>query len=202
MTRWSRVTWCAMLLTFAGTACGKRTIVRDDPDTAPGAPPAVVSADPRVALSTLRRLDRMAIELAMMVDLRVTAPPVDALAKRLLEDHAAIQRRVQAFDEGSDAPTRLHPNGIVQGPSENGTIEELRQLQGDRFERAFLQWVFDSHRDALAAIDGIAKRTEREDLRQLLEEVEPILEEHLDMAADAMTAMERERVRGEDRPAD
>lgn len=272
MARWSRLAAGAILVTFAGTACAKRTTVRDDPDTTtdaavdagqvgakgtagtigelpgepgddgargregtprtPGGQGGVSSAgpieqarslddvadtasgtkpgerveddavDPRSALSKLRRLDRMAIEIALMVERRVTAPPVDALATRMVEDHAAIERRLQAFEESSDVPIRMHPNGIVRGPAEYETIESLRGLEGDRFERAFLQWILDSHREVLAEIDGIAARTEREDLRRLLEEVEPVLREHMDMAANAMTATEREQVRGEEEPGD
>lgn len=212
MARWSSVAAGAILVTFAGAACAKRTTVRDDPDTttdaavdagkvgAKGTAGTVgeVPGDPRYAIAKLRRLDRMAIEIALMVDRRVTAPPVDALAARMVEDHAAIQRRIQAFEEGSDVPIRMHPNGIVRGPAEYETIENLRRLEGDRFERAYLQWVFDSHRDVLAEIDGIAERTGREDLRRLLEQVQPVLQEHMDMAADAMTATEREQVRGEE----
>lgn len=156
------------------------------------ATPAAVAAD------TPRTLDRqeqafvakatadngMQIELAKIAQTRSASPPVRALAKRIIDDHEALNRKFTEFSVARKAQGQAH--GV---PSEDVTRDklQLQRLQGEALDQAFAGMMVAEHQKIIPLYEQAARDAHDPDLRGIARDGLPMLHEHLQQAQ-AITA--------------
>ncbi|HET6805458.1 MAG TPA: DUF4142 domain-containing protein [Frateuria sp.] len=126
----------------------------------------------------------MQIELAKVAGERSTSPQVRELARRIIDDHKALNRKFTAFSVARKAHGQAH--GL---PSKDVTEDKLRlqRLQGAALDQAFAGMMVAEHQKIIPLYEQAAKDSQDAKLRQLAKEGLPLLREHL-RRAQAITA--------------
>ena len=155
-------------------------------------------APPAVAADTPHTLDRqeqafvakatadnaMQIELAKIAQSRSASAPVRALAKRIIDDHEALNRKFTEFSVAKKAHGQAHGT-----PSEDVTRDklQLQRLQGEALDRAFAGMMVAEHQKIIPLYEQAAKDAHDSDLRGIARDGLPMLHDHLQQAQ-AITA--------------
>ncbi|SEJ33863.1 DUF4142 domain-containing protein [Frateuria terrea] len=157
-----------------------------------------VPALPAVAAQTPHTLDRqeqafvakatadnsLQIELAKVARERSSSARVRALAKRVIDDHQALNRKFSEFSVAKKAHGQAH--GI---PSEDVTRDklQLQRLKGDALDQAFAGMMVTEHQKIIPLYEQAAKEAHDPSLRGIARDGLPMLRDHL-RQAQAITA--------------
>ena len=153
---------------------------------------------PAVAADTPHTLDRqeqafvakatadnsMQIELAKVARERSSSAQVRALAKRIIDDHEALNRKFTKFSVARKAHGQAHGT-----PAEDVTRDklQLQRLQGDALDQAFAGMMVAEHQKIIPLYEHAAKDAHDSDLRGIARDGLPMLQDHL-RRAQAITA--------------
>jgi putative membrane protein len=119
-------------------------------------------------------------------------PSVDEFANLMIKDHTAVN------DKATALVTRL---GVKPEPSSTSTSlksdadkeqAKLRSLKGADFDRAYLENEVAYHTQVLGAIsDVLIPNAKNAELKQMLVDVKPAFQAHLDHAKQALAALDK-----------
>jgi putative membrane protein len=126
----------------------------------------------------------MQIELSKVAQARSSSPQVRALAKRIIDDHEALNRKFTDFSVAKKAHGQAHGT-----PPEDVTEDKLRlqQLQAEALDQAFAGMMVKEHQKIIPLYEQAAKDGHDPKLRQIAEQGLPMLRDHL-QRAHAITA--------------
>jgi putative membrane protein len=118
-------------------------------------------------------------------------PSVDEFANLMIKDHTAVNDKAKAL------VTRL---GVKPAPSDTSKSlqdaadkeqAKLRGMNGAAFDHAYLENEVAYHKQVLGAIgDVLIPNAQNAELKQMLIDVKPAFQAHLDHAQQALTALE------------
>lgn len=121
----------------------------------------------------------MQIALAQVALDRSTSPKVRVLAKRIIDDHQALNRKFTTFSVAKKAHGHAHgtPNHAV-------TEDKLRlqNLKGDALDKAFAGMMVKEHQKIIPLYEQAASDKGNPKLQQIARGGLPLLREHLQMA--------------------
>lgn len=153
---------------------------------------------PAVAAETPHTLDRqeqafvakatadnsMQIELAKVARDRSGSAQVRALAKRIIDDHEALNRRFTDFSVAKKAHGQAHGT-----PAEDVTQDKLRlqRLKGGALDQAFAGMMVTEHQKIIPLYEQAAKDAHDPKLQDIAQTGLPMLRDHL-RQAQAITA--------------
>jgi putative membrane protein len=153
---------------------------------------------PAVAADTPHTLDRqeqafvakatadnsMQIELAKVALDRSSSAQVHALAKRIIDDHEALNRKFTDFSVAKKAHGRAHGT-----PAEDVTRDklQLQRLHGDALDQAFAGMMVTEHQKIIPLYEQAARDAHDPSLRGIARDGLPMLRDHL-QKAHAITA--------------
>lgn len=111
------------------------------------------------------------VKLSRLVEERSPTGDVRALAKRIADDHEALNGKLRGF-AGPDA------DGIDTDASAKAMGELIRSSQGTELDRAYLQHMADGHARSIARYETAANTAGDNGLRTLAKDALPKLREH------------------------
>ena len=117
------------------------------------------------------------IEECLLAEKKAHAPALKAFARLMVNDHIAIESRFASLVNGQSFSV---PNG--PGQKSAMTLSELGSLQGDQFDRRFLEEQIKDHREDLGKFSDEIHATQNADVRSYASETLPILQQHLALA--------------------
>ena len=102
---------------------------------------------------------------------------VKELAEALVSDHTAAAEKLKAAvrADGKLAP----PQGNRLDARHAATFDQLKASFGDAFDRAYLEAMLTSHKEAFDRYKGYAADGDNANLRKFAEEVASVVEQHL-----------------------
>lgn len=136
-----------------------------------GSPAAVAGETPTAALALASAQSRHEQSAAEIAAKRALVPSIRALAARIADDSAALQRRVTEF---------AHRRRL-ELEAANGAPLALHDKQGPAFDRAYMAAMVDSHKTVLAALQPYTDADD-EALARIARESSAVLNAHLDSA--------------------
>lgn len=139
-------------------------------------------SDPEVAhvAVTANTID---IEMARLVQLRLTRNDVKRFAQTMITDHTAVNEKAAALAQKLGVTPA--DNAVSKGLQQDAAMarKELENTEGAALDRAYIDREVAYHLAVLQAIDQVlVPTTENAELKQLLTEVRPAIAAHLDHA--------------------
>lgn len=117
------------------------------------------------------------IQLAQLAQQQSQNPQVRALAQQLVTDHQQISQALQQAAPGLGIPVS------TQIPSQyQQQVQQLSSLQGQDFDRQFLQTLVQNHQQSLQVFQREAQSGSMPQLQTWAQRVVPHLQQHLDAA--------------------
>lgn len=126
------------------------------------------------------------IDLGKLAMKRVPSQPVKEYGDMLFKHHSDFDAKLQALVKKTG---QLIPQEKPETPakaealaSTKKRVAELQKLNGAAFEREYLRLMIDNHTMAVAGVDGHVAEAKNPELAQMLRDVKPVLQTHLDRA--------------------
>lgn len=138
---------------------------------------ASLSAADQQFLKTAARTDMTEAHQGQMAETTANRSEVKDFAKTLEQDHTHDYSQLANLAAKSGITI---PNGIDTGKIH--TIQQLRHLKGENFDRAFVRDEVAAHRQALAEYKREAAHGQDPDLKAYASQMIPTLEKHLQEA--------------------
>jgi putative membrane protein len=138
-----------------------------------GAAQMLKSPDKAFAMNTVQK-NLTAIKLVKLAAERSGNAEIKQLATDIAEFRAAMNQKFASL-AARDHMT-LPQVATAEG---QGEYEKLIQLKGAEFEKRYLAWLLKSHQAAIKAFAREAKHGKDPDLKPLVAEALPILDQHL-----------------------
>ena len=151
--------------------------------TAAGAvlPAPIVARNDGEIVGLLQETNRGEIEAGSLAEQRSLHPEVKSYARRMVEEHRALEERGGAGAAQLGITPALGDSVLPR--RQQAALNALRQSPADRFDQLYLDQEVNAHRRTLALIDAAMIGGQREELKVLLlNEVRPRVVEHLEMA--------------------
>jgi putative membrane protein len=124
------------------------------------------------------------VELAKVAQERASSPEVKQFAQRMEQDHSKANEelRTLAQEKGVTMPT---------GPkaTENHEVSKLSKLQGEDFDRAYMDHMVKDHQKDVKEFKKMAQNAKDPDVKAFAQKTAPTLEEHLQLAQNADAAV-------------
>lgn len=141
--------------------------------------PAALDAAEQAFVAKATADNSMQVTLAQVALDRSQSPKVRALAKRIIDDHKALNRKFTDVTVARKAHGQAH--GI---PNRDVTEDKLRlqNLKGDAMDKAFAGMMVKEHQKIIPLYERAAKDERNRPLRTIAREALPLLREHLEGA--------------------
>lgn len=139
--------------------------------------PSTPSATDQKFLDYAAEDNQAEIQLCLSAEKRAHDPALKAFARLMVNDHVAIESRLAALGDELRAGM---PDGI--GKEGEQTRAKLAPLQGEAFERQFMQAQIKDHSDDIEKFSQELEDTQNARIRQFATETVPILKQHLALA--------------------
>ena len=139
-------------------------------DSAGSAAPGSAETDRAFARSALAS-GMAEVKVSRLVEERSPTGDVRTLAKRIADDHEALNGKLRGF-AGPDA------DAVDTDASAKAMGELIRSSQGTELDRAYLQHMADGHARSIARYEAAANTASDEGLRALARDALPKLREH------------------------
>jgi len=151
---------------------------------AAGGPPFT----PGELVGTLHRVNQVEIEAGKMAERRGGTQAMKDYGATLRHDHATADERLRRYaDEHHLNLDTTPPVGIGSELAQTrGELENLENLGGASFDREFAELMAWDHQKAIIMVDRARRQTRDPQLKAMLDEVEPNLREHAQIAANLL----------------
>jgi len=150
---------------------------QQQPGTTLGQQGAAITGADRDSMTQLLQGNMAEIEMARMAEQRASSEQVRDYARQLREDHERAGQELQ----------RIATQGQVTIPTEmdaqsRQTLDRLRGLSGQQFDREFLQDTVQAHQQKIQQYQQISQQANNPELRNFASSELPRLQQHLQRA--------------------
>lgn len=181
-----------MGVTFALAACGGPDDEIDFSDTALGATeqPAMEPATEAGAadigswsaanmLAHIATGDSLEVEIGRLAESQAQSDDVKAVAATIVRDHSA--NRDEALQLAQQEQLALTPPPADTSAAHAGNVmEQLQGLQGDAFDRAFVQRQIEHHQNEVRNLTTMQATVDDPEVRDFIERTLTAVQDHLD----------------------
>lgn len=117
------------------------------------------------------------VDLGRLAEQKTQNPEVKALARRLVDDHTKSNQQLMqiAQQEGMQLPAG-------PGKSESKQRAELQKLNGDAFDKAFVNQIVEDHQKDIKYFRKEQNSLKDAQLKSFAQQTLPVLQKHLQMA--------------------
>jgi len=117
------------------------------------------------------------VELSKLADKQNASAPVKEFATMMITDHQKCSEKVAE-------EIKNRKIAVVTGlePAAKADRDRLNQLKGDEFDRAYMDWTINGHKEAIAIFDNQIKNGKDAQIRSFAQENLPKMQEHLKRA--------------------
>jgi len=175
----------------AGLSVGPLTAADNNPGA--GAPSTNASAQPGAAmdvLTMLNHVNQMEIEAGQLAQKNSQSPAVQQLGKDLERDHKAAQDKVKelADKQGIDLyqPVATGPEDQQKVEKMQASVQNLENLQGAAFDKAFLKSMTDGHKETIQSLKEAQSKAGSSEVKSLVSQLLPTLQKHERTATNLM----------------
>lgn len=116
------------------------------------------------------------VQLGELAVKKASDAKVKAFAQQMVEDHSKAGEKLQALAEQKKVKL---PPGVL--PQAKQTQEKLAKLNGEEFDRAYVQAMVTAHEKDVAAFAAVAKNATDADVKEFAAQTLPTLKQHLEM---------------------
>jgi putative membrane protein len=181
-----------MSVTFAIVACGGPDDEIDYSDTALGATeqpatqPAteagagdVGSWSPANVLAHISTGDSLEVEIARLAESKAASDDVKSVAETIIRDHSA--NRDEALQLAQQEQIALTPPPAdTSAAHASSVMQQLQALQGEEFDRAFVQRQIEHHQDEVRKLTTMQSTVQDPEVRDFVDRTLTAVQEHLD----------------------
>ena len=125
------------------------------------------------------RGSQMEVELGRMAQQKSTNQEVRQLAAMLAQEHQAAYQQLQTIATKHNIQLPKQESGEAQ---KDPNMQKLSDLQGQQFDRQFVQTVIDEHQKDIQEFQNQARTSQNADVKQFATATLPKLQQHLQMA--------------------
>lgn len=131
------------------------------------------------------------IDAGKLAQQQASSPEVKAFGERMVVDHSAVNeqavtlvRKLNVEPKENDLSRTLLADGAR-------TLDRLRQLQGEAFDKAYIDNEVAYHQAVLDVIDTVLlPNAQNPELKELISAVRPVIEAHLGHAEQLQTRLQ------------
>jgi putative membrane protein len=178
MTRWTHLT-VALATTMSLAACaGDADPYDNDVDTTVTREPmpgAAATAD-RGFVEDMITSNSKEIEVSQIAQQKATHPQVKQFAQDLIAEHQEAGQSLR------QVATQQNLQITPDMDEVESAREELNELTGEEFDRAYIDMMVDAHEDAVSAVEDKVTDEANPQVQQWATKTLPTLREHLDKA--------------------
>jgi putative membrane protein len=117
------------------------------------------------------------IELGKLGKEKATSDNAKELANDLVSDHGKLQDQLESIAKSKDVKLPKEPSARHQS-----TVRSLGKLEGDEFDKEFMQENVQAHKQAVDLYEDNLKKIDDADVKDYIEKALPGLKAHLEMA--------------------
>lgn len=132
------------------------------------------------------------IDAGQLAAQRSRSAPVQSFARLMVTDHGSVNQQATALARKLNLTPEDNPTsaGLKQGGQDN--LKRLQALQGEGFDRAYVDHEVEYHQTVLQALDQtLIPSAKNEELKALLVKVRPAFVAHLQHAKELQTQLGR-----------
>lgn len=126
--------------------------------------------------------DKGEVELARLMETKATNDSVKAYAKKLVSDHTKSEKDVMNLERQE----KLAERPLKSDTTRQAATHELQKLRsmkkGPALDSAFVQHEIEDHQHDIADAKAMQNQAKNDQLKQLIGQTIPILQQHLDIA--------------------
>lgn len=124
------------------------------------------------------------VELAKIAQERASSPEVKQFAQRMEQDHSKANEQLRQLAQAKGVT-------MPSGPKlkDNHEASKLSKLQGEDFDRAYMDYMVKDHKHDVKEFQKQAKNAKDPDVKAFAQQTAPTLEEHLQLAENADAAV-------------
>lgn len=128
--------------------------------------------------------DSAELRLARLAETKATDNQVKVFARRLMEEHGALEKEWRGLSTRSGLPAAFSLN-----PRQQRQIHWLEGLSGAEFDRAYASTMVQSHQENLNSLQTRGGSARSAEVRQLVNRTIPAVQGHLTMAQELSTRL-------------
>lgn len=142
-------------------------------------------ADTQTFLTIAVEEQQVAIALGQLAAQRAQNERVKEYGSKMVEDHKKVRREAEqlAAKHQVPLPTKLTPE-------DKQKVEELSQLSGHEFDRAYMNFTLHNHETALEEFQRHVETMRYPDLREWFNSTLPIMKAHRDQARSVKSSLQ------------
>jgi putative membrane protein len=124
------------------------------------------------------------VELGQFAQEHASNPQVKQFAQKMVQDHSKANEELRSLAQAKGVT-------VPSGPkhAENHEMSKLAKLQGDAFDREYMDHMVKDHQKDVKEFQKQADRAKDEDVRKFAANTVPTLQEHLNLAQQADAAV-------------
>lgn len=144
--------------------------------------PKLTDAELQV-MAKLHHVNQMEMDIGKVAAERARSADVKAFAARLVKDHTQADAKLTELAKKRDVtipePTAKDDAEKKQMDDEKTTMDRLKQLEGEEFDREFATAMVAGHTNALKLVTEAKNQVKDPQLLALVKSMEPALKKHL-----------------------
>jgi putative membrane protein len=200
MERKMKIKTLALFAVLAGSALAYADDPKMKSDMADKSKSAKLTDDEQKVISHQHMMNTMAIDAAQYAQKNAAAPAVKDYAKTVVADQQKLDRDLTSFAKQhgvakiakpmatTDEEKRMHEEHTAQ-------LTKLKTLKGADLDKTFLRTMVTTQENELAKIDSVVANIQNPDLKRLVEDSRPILQNHADKAKELQKQIEQTSMR-------
>ncbi len=168
------------------------------PDTDKSASASSSSQDEKMTdarlVTLLQRVNKEEIAAGKLAEKRGKSAAIRKFGQTLIADHTKSEKEVaQAAKKAKVTPSdsALTTKDKEQEKVDKNKMDQLKQLNGAEFDKTFAQVMSNDHEHMIDVLKNGKGDLKSDDLKTLVDDTIPVLEEHKKMADDAASKVDR-----------
>ena len=186
-----KLVWATLFATLSSLVAVADPVTDRTRDTSSGRPaetPKLSDAELDI-LAHVHQVNLMEINAGTLARTHSTTPAIKTYGQMLVSDHSKNDRDIQAIARKHHDTIPVEQKAMSaadrqQMNDDEVAMEGLRKLHGADFDREFLQMMVKGHEAELAKLAPELDASMSPDMKNLLEDMRPVLQKHVDMARD------------------
>lgn len=137
-------------------------------------------------MAKLHKVNKMEIDAGKLAEKQGESADVKNYGRKLVADHTAADNKLMAIAKGSDMDSALTKTDKEQMAIDQNKMDEVKKMHGAQFDRAFASVMYNGHKDVIDMLDKSKGDLQSDELKKFVDDTEPVLKKHEDMAGKIM----------------
>lgn len=135
---------------------------------------------------------RFEVEAGRLAATKASNPAVKRFAQKLVEDHSKANQQLESLPQAGQVLQSLS-----MPEDKRNAVDQLSQLSGKEFDRAFIDQIVHEHEKAVARFQEVAASAQDAQVKQFAAQTLPGLQQHLQTAKSLQSRLSRDSAGGQ-----